>query len=57
MASSKDQEMACSFTDEMKVEVDHFGASYNDLKKMVLASIKDPQERERLLNVAAGLTL
>jgi hypothetical protein len=41
----------------MKMEIEHFGANYNDLKKMVLASIKDPREQERLLNVAAGLTL
>jgi hypothetical protein len=57
LASSKEKEIACSFTEEMKVEVEHFGAQYNDLKGMILASIKDPKEQERLLNVAAGLTL
>lgn len=55
MASSKDT--LCSFTEEMKVEVEHFGAEYNDLKQMIINSIKDPQEQERLFNVAAGLTL
>lgn len=45
-----------SFLAEMKLEIEHFGADFKKLRRMILNTVKDPDGQNYLISQAAELT-